>query len=183
MRKMYLVLVILTVLSVGTVVGLHLTGYLLNDQRIIPPQSTIDWEHGEENPTENTSTGWTDTNESNHTTDQFPLLVNLTETMKDVPGIEYVKYEIFVTNETMNQVIAYYKDILEADGYAYHDEYSGMKMYESSEIYYYTFVKGLNGVVVYVSQYHQQTWVCYTTSDIVHYQQIFEYLIDQGILS
>jgi hypothetical protein len=169
MRRIFYFLVILFILSIGVVAGLHFTGYLLNNQRIIPPSSQVEWK---DNTTESTTKSY-----------HFPVMLNLTETMKDIPGIEYIKYEVFVSNDSIQQVIDYYTDILEKDGYSYHDEYSGMKTYEYSEIYYYTFTKGLNGVVIYLSQYDQQTWICYSTSDIVHYQQIFDYMVAHNIIS
>ena len=103
--------------------------------------------------------------------------------MKDIPGIEYIHYEVFVSNDSVQQVIEYYTDILEKEGYSYHDEYSGVTTYEYSQIYYYTFIKGLNGVVIYLSQYDQQTWICYSTSDILHYKQILDYMISHDIIS
>lgn len=171
MRRIYYFLLLLVILSSGIVVGLHFTGYLFNDQQIIPPSSPVEWK-----PLDNTT-------ESNTTSSQFPLLLNLTEKMKDIPGIEYVHYEVFVSNDSIQQVIEYYTNILEKEGYSFHDEYSGVTAYKYSEIYYYTFIKGLNGVVIYLSQYNQQTWICYSTSDILHYQQIFNYMVTHDIIS
>jgi hypothetical protein len=177
MRRRYYFLVILVVLVSGIVAGLHFTGYLFNDQRIIPPRSQIEWKNLDDGfPVDNT-TG------SNTTSYHLPIILNLTEQMKDIPGIEHIKYEVFVSNDSIQQVIEYYTDILEKDGYAYHDEYSGMKTYEYAEIYYYTFIKGLNGVVIYVSEYDQHTWICYSTGDILQYKQIFEYMVAHNIIS
>jgi hypothetical protein len=177
MRRKYYFLLILVILSIGIVVGLHFTGYLLNNQRIIPPISQIEWKNLKE-------FSFTDkTTESNNTSYHFPLILNLTEKMKKIPGIEHINYKVFVSNDSIQQIIDYYTDILEKEGYSYHDEYSGMKTYEYSEIYYYTFIKGLNGVVIYLSQYDQHTWICYSTSDIIHYQQIFNYMIAHNIIS
>lgn len=169
MRRIFYFLLILIILSIGIVAGLHFTGYLLNNQRIIPPSSQIEWKDK--------------TAEYNNTSFHFPLILNLTEKMKDIPGIEHINYEIFVSNDSIQQTIDYYTDILEKEGYSYHHEYSGVKTYENSEIYYCTFTKGLNGVVIYLSQYDQQTWICYSTSDIIHYQQIFDYMVAHGIIS
>jgi hypothetical protein len=177
MRRIYYFLLIPVILLIGIVVGLHFTGYLLNDQKIIPPSSQIEWKDLKE-----VSFG-DNTNESNSTFYHLPVILNLTEKMKDIPGIEYIKYKVFVSNDSIQQIINYYTDILEKEGYSYHDEYSGMKTYEYSEIYYYTFIKGLNGVVLYLSQYDQHTWICYSTSDIIHYQQIFNYMIAHNIIS
>jgi len=177
MRRIYYFLLIPVILSIGIVVGLHFTGYLLNDQRIIPPSSQIEWKNLKEVSSVNKTT------ESNNTSYQFPLILNLTKKMKDIPGIEYINYKIFVSNDSIQQIIDYYTDILEKEGYSYHDEYSGMKTYVYSEIYYYTFTKGLNGVVIYLSQYNQHAWICYSTSDIIHYQQIFNYMVAHNIIS
>lgn len=171
MRRIYYFLLLVVILSSGIVTGLHFTGYLFNNQQIIPPISSIEWKHLD------------NTTESNTTSSQFPLILNLTEKMKDIPGIEYIHYEVFVSNDSVQQVIEYYTDILEKEGYSYHDEYSGVTTYEYSQIYYYTFIKGLNGVVIYLSQYDQQTWICYSTSDILHYKQILEYMISHDIIS
>jgi hypothetical protein len=171
MRKIYYFLLLLVILSSGIVVGLHFTGYLFNDQRIIPPSSPVEWKQLD------------NTTKANSTSSQFPLILNLTEKMKDIPGIEYIHYEVFVSNDSIQQVIKYYTDILEKEGYSYHDEYSGMTTYEYSEIHYRTFINWLNGVVIYLSQYDQQTWICYSTSDIIHYQQIFDYMVTHDIIS
>jgi len=177
MRRIYYFLLLLVILSSGIVVGLHFTGYLLNNQRLIPPSSQIEWKNLDDFfPGDNTTT-------SNTTSSQFPLILTLTEKMKDVPGVENINYEIFVSNDSMQQILEYYTGILEKEGYSYHDEYSGMKTYEYSKIYYHTFIKGLNAVVIYLSDYNQQTWICYSTSDIIHYKQIFDYMIAHNIIS
>jgi hypothetical protein len=173
MRKIYYFLLLLVILSSGIVVGLHFTGYLLNNQRIIPPSSQITLDE--------VFPGDTNTN-SNTTSNNFPILLNLTEQMKDIPGIEYITYKIFVSNDSLQQILEYYTDILENEGYSYQNKYSGMITYESSTIYYHTFTKGLNAVVIYLSYYDQQTWICYSTSDIIHYKQIFDYMIAHNII-
>lgn len=175
MRRLYISLVIVFILIIGIIVSLHMTGYLLNDQRIIPPRSQIEWGNLIENPS-------SVSNESNNTVYYFPLILNLTEKMKDIPGIKNINYEIFVSNDSVKEIIDYYTDILESDGYGYHNEYSGNKTYEYAKIYYYTFIKGLNGVVIYLSSYNQQTWICYSVSDIIHYKEIFDYMVDNNII-
>ena len=171
MRRRYYFLVLFVVLVSGIVVGLQLTGYLFNTQRIIPPSSQLEWENlDDEVSIDNTSY-------------QLPIILNLTEQMKDIPGIEHIKYEVFASNDSRQQVIAYYTNLLEKDGYSFHDEYSGIQTYEYAEIYYYTFIKGLNGVVIYVSQDNQHTWVCYSTGDVLQYKEIFEYMVDHNIIS
>ena len=177
MRKIYYFIIIPVILSIGIIVGLYFTGYLLNNQRIIPPSSQIEIKNLEEILSGN------NTIESNNTFHHPPGIINLTKKMKDIPGIEYINYKIFVSNDSIQQIIDYYTNILEKDGYSYHNEYSGIKTYENSEIYYYTFTKGLNAVVIYLSQYNQQTWLCYSTSDILHYQQIFNYMVAHNIIS
>jgi len=177
MRRIYYFLLIPVILLIGIVAGLHFTGYLLNDQKIIPPSSQIEWKNLKEFSSVNKTT------ESNNTSYHFPVILNLTKKMKDIPGIEYINYKVFVSNDSIQQIIDYYTDILEKEGYSYHDEYSGMKTYEYSEIYYYTFTKGLNGVIIYLSQDNQQTWICYSTSDIIHYQQIYDYMVTHHIIS
>ena len=163
-------------LIIGIIIGLHVTGYLLNNQRIIPPKSQIEWK----NPNENNSIG--NSNDSNNEAYNFPVILNLTEKMKEIPGIENIKYKIFVSNDSIQQIINYYSDILEKEGYGYYDEYSGMKSYENNEIYYYTFIKGLNAVVIYLSSYNQKTWICYSVSDIIHYKEIFDYMVKNNII-
>ena len=176
MRRRYYFLLIPVIVIIGIVIGLHFTGYLLNEQRIIPPSSSIDWKNLNGIYSANQTTG------SNTTSYPYLVILNLTEKMKDIPGIEHIKYEVFVSNDSMEQVIEYYADILEKDGYSPHDEYSGMMTYDASEIYYYTFTKGLNGVVIYLSKYDQQTWICYSTGDILHYKQIFDYMTAHNII-
>ena len=48
MRKISYLFIILIILSIGIVAGLHFTGYLLNNQPIIPPGSDIEWESFED---------------------------------------------------------------------------------------------------------------------------------------
>ena len=177
MRRIYYFILLLVILSSGIVVCFHFTGYLPNDQRIIPPSSPVEWK--------NLDDGFSidDTAESNTTYSRVPVILNLTKKMNEIPGIEYIQYEVFVSNDSIQQVVEYYTDILEKDGYSYHDEYSGITTYESSEIYYYTFIKGLNGVVIYLSENDHQTWICYSTSDIFHYKQIYEYMVALNIIS
>jgi hypothetical protein len=176
MRRRYYFLLIPVIVIIGIVVGLHFTGYLLNEQRIIPPSSLINWKNLDGMSSADQTTG------SNTTSYPYRVILNLTEQMKGIPGIDYINYEVFLSNDSMQQVIEYYTDILEKDGYSPHDEYSGMMTYDSSEIYYYTFTKGLNGVVIYLSEYDQQTWICYSTGDILHYKQIFDYMVTHNII-
>ena len=172
MRRIYYFLLLLVILSSGIVIGLYFSGYLFNNQRIIPPSSPVEWEHFDDGFSVN-----------NTTSSHVPLILNLTEQMKDIPGIEYIQYEVFVSNDSIQQVVEYYTDILEKDGYSYHDEYSGMKTYGYFEGYYYTFTKGLNVVVIFLSQYNHQTWICYSTSDIFHYKQIYDSMVTLNIIS
>jgi hypothetical protein len=176
MRRLYISLTIIFIIIIAIVSGLHLTGYLFNSQKIIPPPSQIEWKNLIENSSESHR------NESNDSAYQYPLILNLTEKIKNIPGIENINYEIFVSNDSIHQIVDYYKDILEVEGYEYHDEYSGMNTYEDAEIYHHTFTKGLNGVVIYLSSYNQQTWICYSVSDILTYKDIFDYMIDNDII-
>jgi len=171
MKKRYYVIGLVVLLSVGFLVGLHVTGYLFNDQRIIPPISSVEWE-----TIQDESSG------ANSSSSELPSMENLTETLQEIPGIERIKYKIFVSSESMDQVLAYYTGVLEHEGYAYHEEYSGMKTVGSSEIYYYSFAKGLNGVVVFLSEYGSRTWVCYSTGSVLQYQRIFEYINTHDLL-
>ena len=170
MKRRYYLIALMVLVSVGVVVGLQVTGYLFNDQRIIPPVSSVELDEiqdeGSENPSES----------------GLPPMLNLTEQLKEVPGIKNIRYEIFVSSESMDQVLASYTNELENDGYAYHEEYSGMQTYHSAEIFYHAFAKGLNGVVIFLSEYNHRTWVCYSTGNVLQYQQIFEYLTAHGIL-
>lgn len=177
MRRRYYFFVVLVVLVVGIILGLQFMGYLSNDQRIIPPRSHIEWNSLDDGFSGDNTTG------STNTSDVPPIILNLTEKMKDIPGIEHIKYEVFVSNDSRQQVIAYYTDILEKDGYTYHDEYSGSETYEYAEIYYYTFIKGLNGVVIYVSQDDQHSWICYSAGNVLYYKEILEYMITHNIIS
>ncbi len=167
-RRYYLVAVI-GILLVGVVVGLQVAGYLFSDGRIIPPVSLVEWETSQDGG--NQSTG-----------SDAPPMLNLTNQLSEVPGIKNIKYKVFVSSDSMDQVLAYYTDVLENKGYAYHSEYSGSQRYQGSLIYYYAFAKGLNGVVIFLSEYGSHTWVCYTTGGVLQYQQILEYLTSHGIL-
>jgi len=170
MKRRYYVVALVVMVSVGVVVGLQVTGYLFNDQRIIPPVSSVELDGIQDESSENPSESGS------------PPMLNLADQLDEIPGIKSIKYKIFVSSESMEQVLLYYTDVLENDGYAYHSEYSGMQTYQSSEIFYHAFVKGLNGVVIFLSEYNQHTWVCYTTGGVLQYQQIFDYLTAHNIL-
>jgi len=171
MKKRYYAVLIAVILSVGIVVGLHVTGYLWNDQRMIPPSASVE-----------TKTLAALISESQINESRLPFILNLSNILKGIPGIESVKYEVFVSNDSLQQNLEYYRGVLEKDGYSYHQDYSGTKTHGSYTVSYAAFSKGLNGVVIFVSEYHNQTWVCYTTSDVFHYQQIYNYLVDHHIL-
>lgn len=185
MRKISYLFIILVILAVVIVAGLHFTGYLLNNQKIIPPGSDIEWESFEDVfPDEKSDKSNNSSNnfQTNNSSKDFPLLVNLTEKLKDVPGIENINYEIFISNDTVERIIESYKDILKEQGYTYHSKYSGSRYYESSEIYYHTFNKGFNGVAIYMTIFNEQTWICYSTGSVFDYREIFEYLTKHNII-
>lgn len=168
MRKIFYLLLVIVVLLIGLVAGLHFTGYLFNNQQIISPYSSIEWNNS--------------SSRSSNTLTQVPIIQNLTKQMKDIPGIEYINYRVFISNDSIQKNIQYYADILKKDGYSYQTDYSGISTYEYAEIYYYTFIKGLNAVVIYLSDYNHQTWICYSTGDAIHYQQIFNYMVSHHII-
>jgi hypothetical protein len=170
LKKRYYVVALIAMLSISVIVGLHVTGYLFNDQQVIPPVSLVEWE------------SIRDESGSQSLGSDAPPMLNLADQLDEIPGIKSIKYKIFVSSESMEQVLLCYTDVLENDGYAYHSEYSGMQTYQSSEIFYHAFAKGLNGVVIFLSEYNQHTWVCYTTGGVLQYQQIFDYLTAHTIL-
>ena len=98
------------------------------------------------------------------------------------PNIENINYEIFVSNESIKTIFNEYNEILTNDGYTYHEEYSGEFLYESSKLYYYTFMKGLNGVVIYMTHHNGQTWICYSSGNVLQYQEIFDYMQENDII-
>lgn len=171
MNRRYYFVALIALMIVGVVIGLQVTGYLFNDQRIIPPVSSVTLEEilGESPAGHASGSG-------------VPPMLNLTERLKEVPGIKNIKYEVFASNASKDQVLAHYTYVLENNGYTYHSEYSGMQRFHSVEIFYYAFAKGLNGVVIFLSEYNSYTWVCYTTGGVLQYQQIFKDLTSQGIL-
>ena len=170
MKRRYYLVPLMVIVSVGIVVGFHVTGYLFNDQRIIPPVSSVELEEVQDGGSESSSGSGS------------PPMLILTEQLKEVPGIKNIRYELFVSSESMDQVLAYYTNELEKEGYAYHEEYSGMQTYNSAEVFYHAFAKGLNGVVIFLSEYNHQTWVCYSTGNVLQYQRIFDYMTSHGIL-
>jgi hypothetical protein len=176
MNKIFKFLLILIIISIGLVLGLHFTGYISNNQAIIPPGSEFEWKQYNEDYNSNPL------NKSENSSRDFPLLLNIFEKMKDIPGIENINYEIYVSNNSMQQVINYYQDVLGEKGYSYHEEYSNVGSYENSDIYYHTFIKGLNGVVIYLANYNLKTWICYSTGNVFQYQEIFDYMIQHNII-
>lgn len=170
MRKIFILLIIIVVIVLGITVSLHLTGYLLNDQKIIPPGSELDWKNFEEvYPVEKYE-------EANNSSKDFPLIVNFTEKIKEIPGIKNINYDIFISNESIESIIESYKNILVEQGYAYQKKYSGMESYESYNIHYYIFIKGFNGIAIYMTTFEEQTWICYSTGSVLQYREIFDYI-------
>ncbi len=171
MKRRYYLIVLVVILSFGIIIGLQVNGYLFNDQRIIPPGSLKEWEDIKNRSSNGQTSG-----------SGSPAMLNLTDKMKEIPGIEKIKYDVFLSNKSMQQVIEYYTDILANDGYSYHSEYSGMMTYGSSDLSYHSFAKGLNGVVIFLSEFGSKTWVCYTTGGVLQYQQIYKYMATHHLL-
>ena len=176
MNKKILILSIISILVIIILISLQLSGFLFVDKSIKTPGSNLDWEPIDKDDIKDNS------NDSNNSDNDFPLLYNFIKLLEEVPGIENINYEIFVSNETMKIIFNEYKEILENDGYNYHEEYSGEFMYESSRIYYYTFMKGLNGVVIYMTYHNSQTWICYSSGNVLQYQEIFDYMQENDII-
>lgn len=183
MRQVYILAIGVFLIFIGIVAGFYFSGYLTSDQEIIPPESYINWEQYEDNSSISNKNNTTEDDQSDSTNQEFPLMLSLTETMSDIPGIENINYEVFVSNDSIHQIFDYYEGLLKKEGYAYHEEYSSIGFYESSEIYYYTFIKGLNAVIFYLSEYDQKTWVCYSTGSVLQYQDIYNYMLDHDIIT
>jgi len=170
MKKIFYPLIFLLILVIGIVSGLQYTGFFFNESQIITPDGYIDWEQFD-----NETFNFND-DEYINSSNNYSIFLDITEKMKEIDGIENINYEIFMTNDSMQDIIQYYSNILELDGFSISTEYSGITPSEYYELNYYTFIKGFNGVVIFIKTYEKLTWVFYSTGNILEYQNIINNL-------
>ena len=169
MKKIFYLLIFLIILVISIVSGLNYTGYFSTEEKIITPHEYINW-----NQFDNQTL--TNNNQTINSSNNYSIFFDITEKLKELDGIENINYEIFITNNSMQNIIQYYSDILELDGYSISNEYSGITPPEYYELNYYTFLKGLNGVVIFIKTHENLTWVFYSTGNLLEYQNILNNL-------
>jgi hypothetical protein len=151
------------------VVVIKYSDYLYRDEKIIQPQEYIEWDKFQNN----TSIF----NEENiNPMENYSIFNQISESIKDIDGIEKINYEIFITNNSMQNILEYYTNQLENEGYSLNLEYSGITPSEYYELNYYTYIKGLNGVVIFIKTHEKLTWVLYSNGNILDYQDIINNL-------
>jgi len=170
MKKMFYLLIFILILIIGIVSGLQYTGYFFYNEEIISPGENIEWQKFDNN------TLIINENESLNSSNDYSIFLDITEKLKEIDGIENITYEIFITNNSMMDIIQYYSNLLELDGYTFSNEYSGITPSEYFELTYYTFIKGFNGVVIFIKTHQMLTWICYSTGNILEYQNIINNL-------
>jgi hypothetical protein len=167
LKKIYL-LIIFFVIIIIIIIGLQFNGYILNNQDIKPPGKEENWQQLDNNTFNfNNSDLLNDSND-------YSIFLDITNIIKDIEGIDKITYEIFITNKSIQNVFDYYNSILIEEGYSYNEEYSGITPPDFFELNYFTFVKGLNAVVVFTKTHQNLTWLCYSTGNLLDYQKIVE---------
>jgi len=167
LKKEYL-LIILLVIIVIIFAGLQFNGYLFNNKDIKPPGNNENWQQFDNN-----TIIFNNSDPLNNSND-YSIFTDINNKIKDIEGIEKITYEIFITNKSINDIFEYYNSILIEEGHSYNEEYSGITPPDYYELNYFTFIKGLNTVVVFTKTYQNLTWLCYSTGNLLDYQYIIE---------
>lgn len=160
MKKIfYLLLTMIAIIFLITI--LQYNGYLFINNKTINPSDQINLEQFDNNK---------------NSSSNYSIFTNITNKIKDIEGIESIDYEIFITNNSMDQIIQYYSTQLESDGYSISLDNSGITPSEYFEMNYYTYIKGVNGVVIFIKTHENQTWFFYSSGSIFEYQKIIDNL-------
>jgi hypothetical protein len=168
MKKNFYIVSIIIIIVLTIIGGLQFGGYILNDNEIKPPGNYDDWQKFDEN------TYISNNSDQIDDTTNYSIFNEITDKIRELNGIEKISYEIFITNNSNENVIRYYNSTLIEEGYSYNTEYSGITPEEYYELDFYTYVKGLNAVVIFLKTYKSLTWICYSTGNILDYQKIVE---------
>jgi hypothetical protein len=170
MNKIFYLPILLTILIFSVVIGLIFLEYFFYEEEIVNPGGNIYWQKFDNN-----SFIFNDT-ETIYNSNNYSIFTNITEKIKEIDGIENINYEIFISNNSISEIIEYYSKKLEEDGYSINNEYSGVTPYEYFELKYYTYIKGINGVVIFIKTIENLTWVCYSTGNLLEYENIINNL-------
>jgi len=163
MKKIYFITTLLIALVI-IISFLQFNGYLFNKNEIISSPEFINWQEFDNKNYNNES--------ENNDSYNYSMFNDITDEINEIEGIENINYDIFITNKSIEDIIFYYSTLLEEDGYSYSLEYSGITPIDYYELNYFTFIKGLNGVVIFLKSYEKLTWVCYSSGSMLEYQNI-----------
>lgn len=162
--------VVVGILLAGSMVaaGLYSTGYLLarHDIYRIDTASPVDVGNATEAvlPPGNPTTSFV-----------YNALLNES---RDIPGIDKLTTQLFTSNDSMDTVLAKYKEELRDQGYRYVPRESGYLLSHGFKIYYHSFVHGVSGVVVAMCRYQGQTWICVASGHVLDLWSVYEYIVD-----
>ena len=88
--------------------------------------------------------------------------------------LKSIKYQIYQTDKSVEEIYEEYKSSLESQGYI--EEMSGFELVEGYPVFYYAFVKGLVGVAFAISIIDNENFVLYSTGNVLDYLEIKEKL-------
>lgn len=168
MNKKFSILIILSVILAILISGLYFTGFILNNNQVKPPAEGDIWQKFDKN-----NNTFNDTNFFNNSLN-YSIFSDISNMISDINGIDKIEYEIYLTNQTLIDIIEYYNLILIQDGFSYNEDYSGITPSEYFELDFYTYTKGLNAVVIFLKSVDSVSWVCYSTGNLLDYQSILE---------
>jgi hypothetical protein len=167
MKKILIFWISIILIIIGVFAVLGNNGYLFVNHTVIPPISSVELEKINDDTLINITN-------SNFSSNDYNIFYNLTNKINELKGIENIEYKIFISNETIEDIKNFYRNILRELGYDYYETYSDSIFYDSNKFNYYTFIKGFNGVVIFMTSYNEFTWICYSTGHVFDYQVILD---------
>lgn len=88
--------------------------------------------------------------------------------------LKSIKYQIYQTDKSVEEIYEEYKSSLESQGYV--EKMSGFELVEGHPVFYYAFVKGLVGVAFAISIIDNETYALYSTGNVLDYIEMKEKL-------
>ena len=105
--------------------------------------------------------------------------------LSDIPNIDKIEYDVYLTSEDKLEVINYYKrEVTETDAYAYLQDYSGEYEVNGFPVVILAFQKGATIIAIGVTDsknigFAKETTIIYTTGAIWDYQNILSWYRDR----
>ena len=104
--------------------------------------------------------------------------------LSDIPNIDKIEYDVYLTKEGQIEVINYYKREITENDYTYLVEYSGEYDVDGILLVVLVFQKGASVITIGVTQssnvgFEKETTIIYTTGAVWDYQQILVWYENQ----